>query len=54
MVELAAREAQQVFGAAAYQRGGPGATFEQISRDLRMLVSRALRFPASSSPTRTT
>ncbi|ODA78091.1 hypothetical protein RJ55_06694 [Drechmeria coniospora] len=39
MVELAAREAQQVFGGAGYQRGmGPGATVEQISRDLRMLV----------------
>lgn len=39
MVELAAREAQQVFGGAGYQKGGPGATVEQISRDLRMLVS---------------
>lgn len=38
MVELAAREAQQVFGGAGYQRSGPGATVEQISRDLRMLV----------------
>ena len=39
MVELAAREAQQIFGGAGYQKGGPGATVEQISRDLRMLVS---------------
>ena len=39
MVELAAREAQQIFGGAGYQRAGPGATVEQISRDLRMLVS---------------
>ncbi|KAF4508758.1 hypothetical protein G6O67_005098 [Ophiocordyceps sinensis] len=38
MVELAAREAQQIFGGAGYQKGGPGATVEQISRDLRMLV----------------
>ncbi|KEZ40903.1 Uncharacterized protein SAPIO_CDS7903 [Scedosporium apiospermum] len=38
MVELAAREAQQVFGGAGYQKGGRGATVEQISRDLRMLV----------------
>ncbi|KND94331.1 Isobutyryl-CoA dehydrogenase, mitochondrial [Tolypocladium ophioglossoides CBS 100239] len=38
MVELAAREAQQVFGGAGYQKGGPGATVEQISRHLRMLV----------------
>jgi alkylation response protein AidB-like acyl-CoA dehydrogenase len=39
MLELAAREAQQVFGGAGYQRGGRGAVVEQISRDLRMLVS---------------
>lgn len=38
MLELAAREAQQVFGGAGYQKGGPGATVEQITRDLRMLV----------------
>ncbi|CEJ92833.1 Putative Acyl-CoA dehydrogenase [[Torrubiella] hemipterigena] len=38
MVELAAREAQQIFGGAGYQKSGPGATVEQISRDLRMLV----------------
>ncbi|KFH47399.1 Acyl-CoA dehydrogenase-like protein [Hapsidospora chrysogenum ATCC 11550] len=38
MLELAAREAQQVFGGAGYQKGGPGATVEQISRDLRMMV----------------
>lgn len=39
MLELAAREAQQVFGGAGYQRGGVGAVVEQISRDLRMMVS---------------
>lgn len=39
MLELAAREAQQVFGGAGYQRGGRGAVVEQISRDLRMMVS---------------
>ncbi|TPX12296.1 uncharacterized protein E0L32_006943 [Thyridium curvatum] len=38
MVELAAREAQQIFGGAGYQKGGRGATVEQITRDLRMLV----------------
>ena len=37
MLERAAREAQQVFGGAGYQRGGKGATVEQISRDLRMV-----------------
>jgi alkylation response protein AidB-like acyl-CoA dehydrogenase len=39
MLELACREAQQVFGGAGYQKGGRGATVEQISRDLRMFVS---------------
>ncbi|KAL5358712.1 acyl-CoA dehydrogenase/oxidase [Aspergillus floccosus] len=38
LLELAAREAQQIFGGAGYQRGGVGATVEQISRDLRMMV----------------
>ncbi|KAJ5517842.1 Acyl-CoA dehydrogenase N-terminal [Penicillium expansum] len=38
MLELAAREAQQIFGGAGYQKGGVGATVEQISRDLRMMV----------------
>ncbi|KAK8153989.1 acyl-CoA dehydrogenase/oxidase [Phyllosticta citrichinensis] len=38
LVEMANREAQQIFGGASYQRGGVGATVEQISRDLRMLV----------------
>ena len=38
MLELAAREAQQVFGGAGYQKAGRGATVEQISRDLRMMV----------------
>lgn len=38
LLEMANREAQQVLGGAGYQRGGPGATVEQISRDLRMMV----------------
>ena len=39
LLERAAREAQQVFGGAGYQRGeGPGAVVEQITRDLRMMV----------------
>lgn len=36
--ELANREAQQVLGGAGYQKGGPGAPVEQMSRDLRMNV----------------
>ena len=39
ILEMSNREAQQVFGGAGYQRGGPGAVVEQISRDLRMMVS---------------
>ncbi|KAF2267255.1 acyl-CoA dehydrogenase NM domain-like protein [Lojkania enalia] len=38
ILEMANREAQQVFGGAGYQKGGPGAVVEQISRDLRMMV----------------
>lgn len=38
LLEMANREAQQVFGGAGYQKGGVGATVEQISRDLRMMV----------------
>lgn len=40
MLEMANREAQQVFGGAGYQKGGPagGAVIEQMSRDLRMMV----------------
>ncbi|KAI0203453.1 acyl-CoA dehydrogenase [Astrocystis sublimbata] len=40
ILELAAREAQQVMGGVAYQRGGPGGggRVEQINRDLRMMV----------------
>ncbi|KAF9884972.1 hypothetical protein FE257_000882 [Aspergillus nanangensis] len=38
LLELANREAQQIFGGAGYQRGGVGAKVEQISRDLRMMV----------------
>ncbi|KAI1432182.1 acyl-CoA dehydrogenase [Xylaria sp. CBS 124048] len=40
ILELAAREAQQVMGGAAYQRDGPGGggRVEQINRDLRMMV----------------
>ncbi|KAF7187260.1 Acyl-CoA dehydrogenase apdG [Pseudocercospora fuligena] len=36
--EMANREAQQVLGGAGYQKGGPGAVVEQMSRDLRMMV----------------
>lgn len=38
ILEMANREAQQVLGGAGYQRSGPGATVEQMSRDLRMMV----------------
>ena len=38
LVEVAAREAQQVFGGNGYSRGGVGGDVEQISRDLRMMV----------------
>ncbi|KAG6009900.1 hypothetical protein E4U21_001002 [Claviceps maximensis] len=38
LLELAAREAAQIFGGAGYQKSGPGAAVEQIGRDLRMLV----------------
>ena len=39
ILEMAAREAQQVFGGKGYQRGeGRGGVVEQISRDLRMMV----------------
>lgn len=38
MLELACREAQQVFGGAGYSKEGVGAQVEQISRDLRLLV----------------
>ncbi|KAK6197243.1 hypothetical protein LQW54_010813 [Pestalotiopsis sp. IQ-011] len=40
ILELAAREAQQIMGGVAYQRGGPGGggVVEQITRDLRMMV----------------
>lgn len=40
MLELAAREAQQIMGGVAYQRHGPGGggRVEQITRDLRMMV----------------
>lgn len=37
LLEMANREAQQILGAAGYQRGGPGAVVEQMSRDLRMM-----------------
>lgn len=39
ILEMANREAQQIFGGAGYQKGGPGAIIEQMSRDLRMMVS---------------
>ncbi|KAI9716980.1 MAG: hypothetical protein M1828_007494 [Chrysothrix sp. TS-e1954] len=38
ILEMAAREAQQVLGGAGYQRSGVGAQVEQITRDLRMMV----------------
>lgn len=38
ILEMANREAQQIFGGAGYQKGGPGAIVEQMSRDLRMMV----------------
>ncbi|KAK1072252.1 hypothetical protein LTR33_010281 [Friedmanniomyces endolithicus] len=38
ILEMANREAQQVWGGAGYQKGGPGAAVEQMSRDLRMYV----------------
>jgi alkylation response protein AidB-like acyl-CoA dehydrogenase len=38
ILEMANREAQQIFGGAGYQKGGPGAVIEQMSRDLRMMV----------------
>lgn len=40
ILELAAREAQQIMGGVAYQKGGPagGGVVEQITRDLRMMV----------------
>jgi alkylation response protein AidB-like acyl-CoA dehydrogenase len=38
LLEKAAREAQQIFGGAGYQRQGPGANVEQTTRDLRMMV----------------
>ena len=39
ILEMANREAQQVLGGAGYQRGGLGVSIEQMSRDLRMMVS---------------
>ena len=39
ILEIANREAQQVLGGAGYQRGGLGASIEQMSRDLRTMVS---------------
>ncbi|CAM1506233.1 Fc.00g058740.m01.CDS01 [Cosmosporella sp. VM-42] len=38
LLELANREAQQIFGGAGYQRGGVGSRVEQISRDLRVSI----------------
>ncbi|XTI87057.1 acyl-CoA dehydrogenase/oxidase C-terminal [Cenococcum geophilum] len=38
ILEMANREAQQALSGAGYQRGGLGASIEQISRDLRMIV----------------
>ncbi|KAH8621083.1 Aft10-1 [Alternaria alternata] len=36
--ELAVRESQQIMGAAAYTRTGPGLRIERLSRDMRVLV----------------
>ena len=47
ILEMANREAQQIFGGAGYQKGGPGAVIEQMSRDLRMMVG----YPNSSFTT---
>ncbi|KIH93294.1 acyl-CoA dehydrogenase [Sporothrix brasiliensis 5110] len=38
ILELANREAQQIFGGAGYQRGGVGARVERVGRDLRVSV----------------
>lgn len=38
ILELANREAQQIFGGAGYQRGGVGARVERVSRDLRVHI----------------
>ncbi|CEJ89671.1 hypothetical protein VHEMI05498 [[Torrubiella] hemipterigena] len=38
LLEFANREAIQIFGGAGYQKSGPGATVEQIARDIRVLV----------------
>lgn len=38
LLELASREAQQIFGGLGYQRGGLGGRVEQISRDLRVNI----------------
>jgi alkylation response protein AidB-like acyl-CoA dehydrogenase len=38
VLELAAREAQQIFGGLGYQRGGVGGRVEQVSRDLRVNI----------------
>lgn len=38
LLELANREAQQIFGGAGYQRGGVGSRVERIGRDLRVSV----------------
>ncbi len=38
LLEMANREAQQIFGGAGYQRGGVGSRVERISRDLRVSV----------------
>jgi alkylation response protein AidB-like acyl-CoA dehydrogenase len=38
LLELACREAQQIFGGLGFQRGGVGGRVEQISRDLRVYL----------------
>ncbi|UPK90500.1 hypothetical protein LCI18_001435 [Fusarium solani-melongenae] len=49
LLELANREAQQIFGGAGYQRNGVGARVEQISRDLRVITDLAIRQETASS-----
>ncbi|KAK3187538.1 hypothetical protein K4F52_003596 [Lecanicillium sp. MT-2017a] len=38
LLEFVNREAVQIFGGAGYQKSGPGAAVEQITRDIRVLV----------------
>lgn len=44
LLEFVNREAVQIFGGAGYQKSGPGAAVEQITRDIRVLVSHFFPF----------